>query len=71
VKRISVSFPGWKDGANADLIVRDVANDLAILRVTEAAKVADSCRDLPLTSGFARDSARITLAKVFLSPLVL
>lgn len=46
-KRISVSFLGWKDGINVDVVVRDAANDLAILRLADASKLADLCRDLP------------------------
>ncbi len=54
-KHISVSFPGWKDSINADLVVRDVANDLAILRLTDASKLADLCRDLPFQLIPAKD----------------
>jgi serine protease Do len=45
--RISVSFPGWREGTNADVVVRDTANDLAILRLTDASKLVDLCPDLP------------------------
>ena len=46
-KRISVSFLGWRDSTNVDVVVRDTANDLAILRLADASKLADLCRDMP------------------------
>ncbi len=56
-KRITVKFPGWKDSASADLVVRDVANDLAIIRVSDSAKLADVCRELPFELVTAKDVA--------------
>lgn len=46
-KHVSIAFPGWKDGINADVVVRDATNDLAVLRVTDIARLTDVCRDLP------------------------
>lgn len=45
--RIVIAFPGWKDSVNADLVVRDTANDLAILRISDAGKVTNTCPELP------------------------
>jgi serine protease Do len=52
-----VAFPGWKDSASADLVVKDVANDLAIIRVSDSAKLADLCRELPFELMTAKDVA--------------
>jgi S1-C subfamily serine protease len=46
-KRITVSFPKWKEPVSAEVVVRDTTNDLAILRVTDAGKLTDACPDLP------------------------
>ena len=46
-KNISVAFPGWNGSANAEVVIRDVVNDLAILRVTDHAKVTATCTELP------------------------
>lgn len=45
--RVEVSFPGGRDSINAEVIVRDTANDLAVLRLSDASKLADLCRDFP------------------------
>jgi len=46
-KNITVAFPGWSEPLSAEVVVRDVVNDLAVLRVADAAKVASTCPDLP------------------------
>ncbi len=46
-KNISVAFPGWNGSANAVVVIRDVVNDLAVLRVTDRAKVTTTCVELP------------------------
>jgi S1-C subfamily serine protease len=47
VKNISVAFPGWNGSASAEVVIRDVVNDLAVLRVTDPAKLAPTCAELP------------------------
>lgn len=44
---ISVVFPGWTDPVKAELVVRDAVNDLAVLRVSDATKLANTCPELP------------------------
>ena len=44
---ISVAFPGWTDPVKAELVVRDAVNDLAVLRVSDATKLASACPGLP------------------------
>ena len=46
-KNINVSFPGWSNGANAEVVIRDVVNDLAILRLAETDKLKTTCPALP------------------------
>ncbi|MGA8012807.1 MAG: serine protease [Candidatus Acidiferrales bacterium] len=46
-KNISVAFPGWSEAVGAEVVVKDVVNDLAILRVADATKLATTCPDLP------------------------
>ena len=46
-KNISVTFPGWDGSANAEIVIRDVVNDLAVLRVTDRPKVTTTCVELP------------------------
>jgi S1-C subfamily serine protease len=46
-KNISVAFPGWNGSASAEIVIKDVVNDLAILRVTESAKLPATCAELP------------------------
>ncbi len=46
-KNISVAFPGWSEAVSAEVVVRDVVNDLAVLRVADATKLATTCPDLP------------------------
>jgi serine protease Do len=73
VKRISVSFPGWKESVSADLVVRDVANDLAILRLSDAARLAASCRDFPFQLVPAKNvtlGERVSTVGYPLSPLL-
>lgn len=45
--KISVTFPGWQDSVEAEIVIRDVANDLAILRLKDVTKLAGTCPDLP------------------------
>jgi S1-C subfamily serine protease len=46
-KHISVAFPGWSGTVSAEVVVRDVVNDLAVLRVTDISKMATTCPNLP------------------------
>ncbi len=72
-KRISVAFPGWKNSVHTDVVVRDVANDLAILRLTDAAKLTDLCRELPFQLVPAKDvtlGQRVSTVGYPLSPLL-
>jgi S1-C subfamily serine protease len=55
-KRVAVTFPSWTDTADADLIVRDVNNDLAILRIHDIAKSAGKCTELPFRLTSARNT---------------
>jgi S1-C subfamily serine protease len=52
---ISVAFPGWTDPAKAELVVRDAVNDLAVLRLSDATKLASTCSDLPFQLASARE----------------
>jgi S1-C subfamily serine protease len=46
-KTISVIFPGWSGPVTAEVLVRDIVNDLAILRVSDATNLATTCPELP------------------------
>jgi S1-C subfamily serine protease len=46
-KNLSVAFPGWSGTVSAEVVVRDVVNDLAVLRMSDTTKLAASCPDLP------------------------
>jgi S1-C subfamily serine protease len=46
-KNISVGFPGWNGNVSAEVVIRDVVNDLAVLRVADPAKLTASCSELP------------------------
>ncbi len=46
-KNLSVAFPGWSGAVSADVVVRDVVNDLAVLRMSDTTKLAATCPDLP------------------------
>jgi len=46
-KNIAVAFLGWKDTVSAEVVIRDVVNDLAILRMTDLTKLATTCPELP------------------------
>lgn len=72
-KRISVAFPGWKDSADADTVVRDVANDLAILRINDAAKLENVCREMPFQLAPTKDvvlGQRVSAIGYPLSPML-
>ncbi|MGA2001398.1 MAG: serine protease [Terriglobales bacterium] len=53
-KKISVAFTGWSDSANAEIVIRDKENDLAILRLTDATKLANTCSELPFQLATAK-----------------
>jgi S1-C subfamily serine protease len=44
---IRVTFPGWSESVTAEVVIRDVANDLAIIRATDLGKLANTCADFP------------------------
>ena len=46
-KNIGIAFPGWKDSVSAEVVIKDSANDLAILRMADATKIAATCPELP------------------------
>ena len=46
-KNFSVAFPGWTGTVSAEVVIKDVVNDLAILRLTDSTKLASTCPDLP------------------------
>jgi len=46
-KHIAVALPGWHESANAEVIIRDATNDIALLRVTDTSRLASTCSDLP------------------------
>ncbi len=46
-KNISVAFPGWNGSVSAEVVIRDVVNDLAVLRLTDPAKLTATCTELP------------------------
>jgi S1-C subfamily serine protease len=46
-KNLSVAFPGWSAAVSAEVVVRDVVNDLAVLRMSDTTKLAGTCPDLP------------------------
>jgi len=46
-KNIGVAFPGWKDSVSAEVVIKDSANDLPILRMADATKIAATCPELP------------------------
>jgi S1-C subfamily serine protease len=46
-KNLSVAFPGWSGAVSAEIVVRDVVNDLAVVRMSDTTKLASTCPDLP------------------------
>jgi S1-C subfamily serine protease len=46
-KNLSVAFPGWSGTVSAEVVVRDVVNDLAVVRMVDVSKLATTCPDLP------------------------
>jgi S1-C subfamily serine protease len=46
-KNIRVAFPGWNGSVSAEVAIRDVVNDLAVLRLTDSSKLATTCPELP------------------------
>lgn len=46
-KNVTVAFPGWSGSISADVVIRDVVNDLAVLRLTDSTKFATTCSELP------------------------
>ena len=72
-KHISVAFPGWKDSISAEVVVRDTTNDLAIVRVTDLARLTEVCRDLPYQLVRAKNitlGQRVSTIGYPLSPLL-
>lgn len=59
-KNISVLFPGSSSGTKAEVAIRDVVNDLAVLRMTESSKIATTCPELPFELSSAE---RVTLGQ--------
>lgn len=48
-KNISVAFPSLNGSASAEVVIRDKVNDLALLRVSDPAKLPSACHELPFT----------------------
>ena len=46
-KNLSVAFPGWSGTVSAEVVVRDVVNDLAVVRMAGVSKLVTTCPDLP------------------------
>ena len=46
-KNFSVAFPGWTGTVNADIVIKDAVNDLAILRLTDSSRLATTCPEFP------------------------
>lgn len=46
-KRITASFPNWTAGASAEIVLKDMDADLAIIRLTDLTLLKDTCRELP------------------------
>lgn len=44
---ITIAFPGWHEPIAADLVIRDVTNDLAVLRVVDTSKLSTTCPEFP------------------------
>jgi S1-C subfamily serine protease len=42
-KNVSVAFPGWNGSAAAEVVIRDKVNDLALLRVSDSARLTATC----------------------------
>lgn len=59
-KNIRVAFPGWTDSVRADVAIRDVVNDLAVLRLTDLTKLAATCPELPFQLA---SSSHVTLGQ--------
>ncbi len=46
-KHVGVVFPGWREPASAEVAIKDVVNDLAVLRVIDPSKLVGTCLELP------------------------
>lgn len=46
-KNIGVAFPAWNGSISAEVVIRDVVNDLVVLRLSDTAKLATTCPELP------------------------
>jgi S1-C subfamily serine protease len=72
-KNITIAFPGWSDSIKAEVMIRDVVNDLAILRVTESAKITTACPQLPFqlaTSNSVKLGERVSTIGYPLTPML-
>ena len=72
-KQLAIAFPGWKKSVNVETVVKDVANDLAILRVTDPARLEDVCRELPFELAPTKETRlgqRVSTIGYPLSPLL-
>lgn len=56
-KNVSVSLPNWTESVPANIVLKDKVNDLAILQLSDKAKLASTCRDLPYELGSAQSIA--------------
>ena len=50
-KNVTVSLPNWSASLPAKVVLKDKVNDLAILQITDKAKLGNTCRDLPYQLG--------------------
>lgn len=44
---VTFALPSWSEGVTAEIVVKDTANDLAILRATDLKRLTTTCPDFP------------------------
>jgi S1-C subfamily serine protease len=59
-KNIEIAFPDSREGIRAEVAIRDVTNDLAVLRLTASINVGSVCPELPFQLA---SSNRVTLGE--------
>jgi serine protease Do len=50
-KNVTVSLPNWNASVPANVVLKDKVNDLALLQITDKAKLANKCSALPYQLG--------------------
>jgi S1-C subfamily serine protease len=56
-KNVAVSLPSWSSSVSASIVLKDKVNDLAILQISDKAKLGNTCRDLPYELGSSQSIA--------------